>query len=140
MKPIRFANVTLPYGVKYSRFKGVHKGIDYQAHNSEVRATTAGTVIHAGTHKFGTGWGSAFGIHIVIDNVRFIDASPGLWSGYCHLSKVLVKPGQKVKKGDVIGISGNTGRSTGEHLHYEVQKRARWSRTGHVNPQKWVSA
>ena len=48
---------------------------------------------------------------------------------YMHMKKVLVKPGQKVKRGDRIGLSGNTGRSTGPHLHFEI-----WINNQAVNP------
>jgi murein DD-endopeptidase MepM/ murein hydrolase activator NlpD len=57
----------------------------------------------------------------------------GLGTRYGHLSRVVVVPGQRVKRGDVIGYVGSTGRSTGPHLHYEV------FRTGNqVDPRKYL--
>ena len=56
-----------------------------------------------------------------IGNRIVIDHGYGLNTLYGHLKKIMVKPGQKVKRGDVIGLLGNTGKSTGPHVHYEVQ-------------------
>ena len=55
-----------------------------------------------------------------------------------HLSKVKVKVGQKVKKGQILGWSGATGHVTGPHLHLEIQKKERWNATNSVNPKKWI--
>jgi murein DD-endopeptidase MepM/ murein hydrolase activator NlpD len=57
----------------------------------------------------------------------------GMGTRYGHLSRLMVTPGQRVKRGDVIGLVGSTGRSTGPHLHYEV------FRTGvQVDPRKYL--
>ena len=140
MKPIKSGVVTFAYGRKY-RSGAIHKGIDYRAKvGTPVYACVAGTVVHAGRHAYRKGWGVSFGIHVIVDNVRFPDKSAGLWAGYCHLSKVNVKTGQKVKRGDVIGLSGNTGRSTAPHLHLQILSTRFWNSTKHVNPAKWVKA
>jgi murein DD-endopeptidase MepM/ murein hydrolase activator NlpD len=136
MKPIKNGKVTFPYGAKY-RSGAIHKGIDYRAAiDTPVYAAVSGVVVHAGKHKYKKGWGRAFGIHVI----RFPDASAGLWAGYCHLSKVHVKVGQRVRKGDVIGFAGSTGRSTAPHLHLQILAQRTWNPTKHRNPDKWVKA
>ena len=140
MKPTKLGVVTFAYGRKY-RTGGIHKGLDFRAPTgTPIYACVAGTVVHAGRHIYRKGWGYSYGLHVIIDNVRFVDKSAGLWAGYCHLSKVNVKVGQKVKRGDVLGLSGNTGRSTAAHLHLEIQRGRTWSPIRHVNPAKWVKA
>ncbi len=57
--------------------------------------------------------------------VVVIDHGYGYESLYAHMSKIIVKPGEKVKRGQVIGYVGNTGRSTGPHLHYEIKKNGK---------------
>ena len=100
MKPIKDGVVTFPYGARYKNGR-LHKGIDYRAATgTPVLASVGGTVVHAGRHIYKSGWGFAFGIHVIVDNQRFPDGSAGLWAGYCHLSRVNVKVGQKVTKGD----------------------------------------
>ena len=87
-----------------------HKGLDIAvAYGSDVRATAAGTVIYSGV-KGGYG------------NCVIISHGNGLATLYAHLSQLLVKSNMKVKVGEVIAKSGNSGRSTGPHLHYEVHK------------------
>jgi murein DD-endopeptidase MepM/ murein hydrolase activator NlpD len=85
-----------------------HAGLDIAAERGQpVYATAAGTVTHIG---FQGGYG----------NLIVIDHGFGLETRYGHLLNYSVKNGVKVKRGDVIGHVGNTGRSTGFHLHYEV--------------------
>jgi len=98
-----------------------HRGIDIVAHEgTEVRAPADGIVSQA-TRK------SDYG--------KMIDISHGYGyvTRYGHLSEVLVRPGQRISRGDLLGRVGSTGRSTGPHLHYEV------FRDGHrVNPWKYL--
>ncbi|WP_242664245.1 M23 family metallopeptidase [Chlorobium sp. N1] len=87
-----------------------HTGIDFSAaEGSPVAATGNGTVAFSGYEK---GYGQK-----VIINHGF-----GYSTTYAHLSKSLVRQGQKIRRGEVIALSGNTGISTGPHLHYEVHK------------------
>ena len=140
MKPIKSGFVTFPYGAKY-KSGAIHKGIDYRASvGTPVVAAVDGVVVHAGRHVYKKGWGFAFGIHVIIDNDRFPDGTAGLWAGYCHLSGVNVSVGQRVRKGQVLGISGNTGNSTGPHLHFQILSQRTWNPTKHKNPQKWIDA
>ena len=77
-------------------------------HGKQVDAPSDGTVVFAGLEG---GYG----------NVIVIDHGYGIKTRFGHLSKVLVKAGERVKRGGAIGNVGNTGRSTGPHLHYEVR-------------------
>ncbi|MBV8326322.1 M23 family metallopeptidase [Chryseobacterium sp.] len=87
-----------------------HKGLDIAvAYGSDVRAAAAGTVIFSG-QKGGYG------------NCVIVSHGNGLATLYGHLSQLISKTNDKVKVGQVIAKSGNTGRSTGPHLHYEVHK------------------
>jgi murein DD-endopeptidase MepM/ murein hydrolase activator NlpD len=87
-----------------------HEGIDFTASvGTEVYSTGDGTVVNVG-RKGGYG------------NCIIINHGFGYQTLYAHLSKMNVKPGQKVQRGEVIGRVGNTGKSTSPHLHYEVHK------------------
>jgi murein DD-endopeptidase MepM/ murein hydrolase activator NlpD len=145
--PIKNGKITFPYGAKYSGAnakKGRHKGDDFAAKTgTPVYAAVSGIVQHAGTNGVGPtrGWGSAYGVQIIIANDKFADGSKGYYAGYMHLSKVKVKRGQRVKKGQLIGYTGNTGSSTGPHLHFEIQKARFWAGwLGSVSPSKWLKA
>ena len=85
-----------------------HTGVDIDGHyDSPIYATEAGTVAVAG-------WGTGYGIQAVVNH------EGGYKSRYAHMSKIFVTPGQAVAKGEVIGMVGTTGRSTGTHLHFEI--------------------
>ncbi len=88
----------------------LHPGIDFSGElNTKVYSTAKGTVTFAEQSR--TGYG----------NEILIDHGFGYITRYAHLNKILVSRGQKVKRGQLIGLMGNTGRSTGTHLHYEVR-------------------
>jgi murein DD-endopeptidase MepM/ murein hydrolase activator NlpD len=89
----------------------MHTGLDFTADiGTEIYATGDG-VIESIESKF-----SGYGQHVVINH------GFGYESLYAHMSRVAVRPGQKVRRGQIIGYVGNTGTSTGPHLHYEVIK------------------
>lgn len=142
--PIKNGKITFDYGEKYTSQSGRHKGVDFAVKvGTPVYAATDGVVKHAGTNGWGItrGWGSAYGIQIITSNSKFLDGTSGLYSGYMHLSKVEVKRGQAVKKGQLIGYTGKTGNVTGPHLHFEIQKTRYWGGwLGSVNPKKWLEA
>lgn len=100
------------FGTRVDPFRGslsFHAGVDLAAPSgSKVVATNDGRIDFAG-------WKTAYG------NVVDVKHEYGFETRYGHLSRILVRPGQLVRKGQVIGIQGSTGRSTGEHVHYEVR-------------------
>ena len=112
------------FGYRVSPFTGLrefHKGLDISNRKgTKVIATADGVVSFAGKNGF-------FG------NMIKIDHGHGIMTRYGHLEKTLKKRGDVVKRGDVIGLMGNTGRSTGPHLHYEVFLNGL-----PVNPQKYI--
>ncbi len=88
-----------------------HAGLDFAAPmGTPIYATANGTVETAGNT------GNGYGNHVVINN------GYGYSTLFGHMSKIKVKPGQKVKRGEVIGWVGSTGKSTGPHCHYEVHR------------------
>jgi hypothetical protein len=103
--------VTSKFGYRISAFTGkreFHRGIDIAAKVGKEVVTTADGIV-VGVHKK-PGMG----------NMTKIDHRNGITTSYGHLMKVAVKKGKRVKRGDVIGYIGNSGRSTGPHLHYSV--------------------
>ena len=103
--------------------RGFHQGIDISTEKgSPVIATADGTVETAA-------YSGDYGNLIVLRH------DFGLSTRYAHLSAFKVKPGQSVKRGDVIGYVGSTGRSTGAHLHYEILVNGRL-----LNPLKLLTA
>lgn len=108
--PVR-GPVNSGYGLRrspWTRRPEEHDGLDIGTlTGTPVQSPAAGTVVTAST-------GGAFGRHVVLDHGN------GVRSLYGHLSKIEVKAGEPVEKGQIIGLTGNTGRSTGPHLHYEI--------------------
>lgn len=104
------------FGYRSSPFThrgSLHEGLDISLHKgSDVFTTGAGTVANVSFER-GYGW--------VVD----IEHAPSIMTRYAHLSKPLVREGQRVTRGDRIALSGSTGRSTGPHLHYEVHINGR---------------
>lgn len=109
-------DITSPFGNRRDPFLGrlaLHSGIDFRfAPGEKVRPTAAGKVITAG-------WTGGYG------NMVEVDHGNGISTRYGHMSQILVKVGDTVDRGDVIGLAGSTGRSTGTHLHYEVRQNGR---------------
>lgn len=109
-----------PYGARWGR---KHEGVDMAgAHGSPVYSTADGEVVFAG-------WQRGYG------NLIKVRHELGVETRYAHLSKIHVKPGQKVSRGTQIGDMGNTGRSTGTHLHYEVRVNGQ-----SVDPMSFIKA
>ena len=98
-----------------------HKGIDITAPKGTPIQAPAGGVVTS------TGWRSGFG------NTVTISHGYGVTTKYAHASKILVKSGERVKRGDRIALIGKTGLATAPHLHYEVHVNGRA-----VNPQRYV--
>lgn len=104
--PLSHIKINSPYGYRKDPFTGkrkFHNGIDLHARSAKVFAMMQGRVIAVGQDKVS-------GKYVTLRH-------GGFTVSYCHLSRVSVLKGQTVKAGDVVGISGNTGRSFGEHLH-----------------------
>ena len=111
---------TSGFGMRWGR---MHKGTDFAApHGTPIYATADGVVTHAG-------WLSGYGRLVKIQH-EF-----GIETRYAHNSKLFVKKGQRVSRGQKISAMGNTGRSTGTHLHYEVRVGGKA-----VNPMIYIKA
>jgi murein DD-endopeptidase MepM/ murein hydrolase activator NlpD len=111
IRPVDVGYVSSYFGKRTDPFTGRigrHEGLDFSARRgSKIYATADGTVCHA---KYDRGYGYTIEI----------DHGNGIKTRYAHNDKLLVRKGQKVKRGDVIAHLGSSGRSTAPHLHYEV--------------------
>lgn len=122
--PTRGHRITSAFGWRSSPFnrsyKQFHRGLDIAARYEMLRATKYGKVTF-------TGWLGGYGKAVII-------AHPNGWKSlYGHLSRIIVRRGQYVKQGQYIARSGNTGRSTGPHLHFELIKNGK-----NKNPRKYL--
>ena len=125
IKPISGGRLSSQFGRRSAPVKGAstyHKGVDWATPiGTTVVASSAGTVVKAG-------WGSGYGY------VVYLKHADGRQTRYAHLSKVLVKVGQSVSQGQRIALSGNTGRSSGPHVHFEMLIGG-----SQVNPLKYLN-
>ena len=106
--------LTSKFGRRASPFSGrssFHEGLDISLDNGSKVQVTGDGVVSKVEYDSTYGW--------LIDVTHTHDIT----TRYAHLSKVLVKEGRRVRRGDLIAYSGSTGRSTGPHLHYEVRLR-----------------
>ena len=121
ISPVKNPVIVSGFGFRYHpvyKILKMHTGIDIVGkHGTPIYATADGVVCEESDGY------SGYGIIVVINHGR------GYKTAYAHLSKKIVRPGQKVKRGDKIGYMGSTGLSVGTHLHYEVFKNGE-----HVNP------
>jgi murein DD-endopeptidase MepM/ murein hydrolase activator NlpD len=124
--PMSKGSITSRFGVRTDPFRrrpAMHTGIDFRAPSGQpARATAGGKVISAG---YEGGYG----------NMVEIDHGGGITTRFAHLSKIIAKKGQTIAKGDVVGNTGNTGRSTGPHLHYEIRVNGRA-----IDPMNFIRA
>jgi murein DD-endopeptidase MepM/ murein hydrolase activator NlpD len=125
IKPVSGGRFTSGFGRRKAPVRGAstyHKGVDWSVPvGTTVVASSGGTVVKAG-------WGSGYGY------VVYLSHADGRQTRYGHLSKVLVKTGQTVKQGEKIALSGNTGISTGPHVHFEILING-----SQVNPLKYLN-
>jgi murein DD-endopeptidase MepM/ murein hydrolase activator NlpD len=117
------AGVVSGFGHRWGR---MHEGIDFGArYGANIRAIGDGVVIGAGYLAEESGYGQ----------ITLIRHKGGIISAYAHQSKVLVHAGERVKGGEVIGLVGSTGHSTGAHLHFEIRRSVHG---GQINPLTWL--
>lgn len=120
--PVDGARLTSGFGMRFHpllAYSRMHQGVDFGAPSgSPIMAAASGTVAYAAPH----------GGH---GNYVMLKHNKDLSTGYAHMSRFAVRPGQQVSQGQVIGYVGSTGLSTGPHLHYEV-----WLRGQPVSPMQ----
>ena len=125
-KPVSALTFTSSFGVRSDPFKGgraMHAGVDIPGPiGTPIYATADGIV---GRAQRAGGYG----------NLVEIEHGQGIQTRYGHLSSIVAAPGARVKRGDLIGLMGSTGRSTGSHLHYEVRLDGRA-----VNPMPFLQS
>ncbi|MFE7706758.1 M23 family metallopeptidase [Streptomyces sp. NPDC057486] len=129
MAPVRHYTLSATFGTDGSRWAHKHSGQDFAVPvGTAVKAAHSGTVVKAGPN--GGGDGPAYGNAIVIKHGN------GTYSQYAHLSRIDVRIGQTVATGEKIALSGNTGNSSGPHLHFEIRHTANYGSA--INPVSFL--
>ncbi|MCK8437872.1 M23 family metallopeptidase [Streptomyces sp. D2-8] len=129
--PVKTYKLSASFAQNGGMWQSTHSGQDFAVPSgTQVVAAHGGTVVKAGGN--GAGDGPAYGNAVVIKHGN------GTYSQYAHLSKVTVKIGQIVKTGQEIAKSGNTGNSSGPHLHFEIRTTPNYGSA--VDPVKFLRA
>ncbi|MFF8291235.1 M23 family metallopeptidase [Streptomyces sp. NPDC016309] len=129
VKPVARYTLTASFNQGGAMWSHKHSGQDFAVPvGTAVHAAHSGTVVKAGPR--GGGDGSAYGNAIVVKHAN------GTYSQYAHLSKINVHLGQTVKTGQTIARSGNTGNSSGPHLHFEIRTTPNYGSA--LNPAKFL--
>ncbi|MFF4248280.1 M23 family metallopeptidase [Streptomyces sp. NPDC001822] len=129
--PVRHYELSATFGIGGDRWAHKHSGQDFAVPiGTKVEAAHTGRVVKAGPN--GAGDGPAYGNAIVIKH------ADGKYSQYAHLSKIEVKVGERVKTGEEIARSGNTGNSSGPHLHFEIRNTPNYGSA--INPVNFLHA
>ncbi len=118
--------ITSKFGYRRNPFtnrgREMHSGIDLKGRTGDrIKATAKGTVVFSGYER-------DYGYVVKIKHANNYETR------YAHLSRPLVKKGERIAAGDIIGLLGSTGRSTGPHLHYEILKNSK-----KINPEKYFT-
>jgi len=125
-KPVSAADRSSSYGWRidpFTGYKAFHEGLDFPAMTGQKIKAAADGIVTEAVHT------PAYG------NLIKLSHGAGLETRYAHASKVLVQAGDRVAKGQVIGLVGSTGRSTGPHLHYEIRLNG-----SPLDPRKYLSS
>lgn len=131
VKPVSSYTLSATFNQGGAMWAHKHSGQDFAVPvGTSVKAAAAGTVVKAGPN--GGGDGPAYGNAIVVKHAN------GTYSQYAHLSKIKVYIGQKVAAGQQIALSGNTGNSSGPHLHFEIRTTPNYGSA--VNPAAFLRA
>ncbi|GAA2795210.1 M23 family metallopeptidase [Streptomyces showdoensis] len=129
VKPVSAYTLSASYNQGGAMWAHKHSGQDFAVPvGTPVKAAAAGTVVKAGPN--GGGDGPAYGNAIVVKHAN------GTYSQYAHLSKIQVNVGQSVAAGQRIALSGNTGNSSGPHLHFEIRTTPNYGSA--VNPAAFL--
>ncbi|MFB7860363.1 M23 family metallopeptidase [Streptomyces sp. NPDC056069] len=131
VKPVSAYALSASFNQGGAMWAHKHSGQDFAVPvGTPVKAAASGTVVKAG--PYGGGDGPAYGNAIVIKHAN------GKYSQYAHLSKIKVNIGQKVSVGQQIALSGNTGNSSGPHLHFEIRTTPNYGSA--LNPVTFLAA
>ncbi|MER5779228.1 M23 family metallopeptidase [Streptomyces sp. NPDC002039] len=128
-KPVSGYTLSATYGKGGNMWSHKHSGQDFAVPvGTKVRAASSGVVVKAGPN--GGGDGPAYGNAVVIKHAN------NKYSQYAHLSRIQVKIGQKVSAAQQIALSGNTGNSSGPHLHFEIRTTPNYGSA--INPVSFL--